>query len=738
MKNLLFAVIIGFSGWITPILSQNIPVYMDESKPLEERIDDVMSRLSTEEKVALLHAQSKFSSAGVARLGIPEVWMTDGPHGIRPEVLWDEWSQAGWTNDSCTAFPALTALAASWNPEMSMKYGVALGEEARYRKKTVVLGPGVNIYRTPLNGRNFEYMGEDPFLASQMVVPYIKGIQSNGVAACVKHFAVNNQETDRGSIDVQVDERALREIYLPAFKAAVQEGGTWAIMGAYNKFRGEHCCHNDYLLNTILREEWGFDGVVVSDWGGVHDTREAIHKGLDMEFGSWTDGLSWGASNAYDNYYLARPYLELIKSGEVGTEELDFKAKNVLRLIFRTEMDRSRPFGSMVGEEHSRAAREISQEGIVLLKNDGNILPINTSNVKKVAVIGENAIKMMTVGGGSSSLKAKYEISPLDGLRKRLEPAIEVSYARGYVGDLSTSYNNVSTGQDLSESRSEQELINEALSLAKDVDYVVFFGGLNKSEGQDAEGSDRASLDLPYAQDKLIDQLADINKNLVVVNISGNAVAMPWVEKVPAIVQGWFLGSESGNALADILTGDVNPSGKLPFSFPVKLTDNAAHSAGDYPGKDGLVKYNEGIFVGYRWHDLKNIKPLFSFGHGLSYTTYEYGKARVTSSRLSRDGKIICSLEVKNTGTRAGSEVVQLYISDKKSSLPRPPKELKGFTKVSLEPGETKVVEFTIDNSLLQFYDDKQAVWVSETGAFEALIGSSSSDIKTKVKFELK
>lgn len=738
MKHLLMTIVMGCAGWMMPLAAQELPVYLDDAQPLEDRVDDALSRLTTEEKVALLHAQSKFSSAGVARLGIPEVWMTDGPHGIRPEVLWDEWSQAEWTNDSCIAFPALTALAATWNVDMGMKYGMAIGEEARYRNKTVLLGPGVNIYRTPLNGRNFEYMGEDPFLASKMVVPYIQGVQSNGVAACVKHFAVNNQETDRGSIDVQVDERTLREIYLPAFKAAVQEGNAWAIMGAYNKFRGEHCCHNHYLLNQILREEWGFDGVVVSDWGGVHDTREAIYKGLDMEFGSWTDGLTWGASNAYDNYYLAQPYLKLIESGEAGTEELDEKAKNVLRLIFRTEMDRSRPFGSFATEAHGKAAREIAQEGIVLLKNEGNILPIDPAKTKKIAVIGENAIKMMTVGGGSSSLKAKYEISPLDGLRQRLEPDVEVVYARGYVGDVGGSYNNVSTGQDLNDDRSEAELIAEAIAIAKTADYVLFFGGLNKSEHQDSEGADRLSMDLPYNQDALIAELAKVNANFVVVNISGNAVTMPWINQTPAVVQSWYLGSETGPALAAILVGDVNPSGKMPFSYPVKLSDNSAHALGTFPGKDGVVKYTEGLLVGYRWHDQKNIKPLFSFGHGLSYTTFQYGKATLSSSTMAADGQVICSVEVTNTGQRAGSEIIQLYISDKKSSLPRPVKELKGFKKVKLEPGESTMVEFTIDASLLQFYDDQKSAWVAESGKFDAIIGASATDIKSTASFTLK
>ena len=738
MRQLLFGAGLLLLVGMGTLTAQDLPVFLDDKQDLETRIEDALQRLTIEEKVALLHAQSKFSSAGVPRLGIPEVWMTDGPHGIRPEVLWDEWEQAGWTNDSCTAFPALTALAATWNENMALRYGVAIGEEARYRKKTVLLGPGVNIYRTPLNGRNFEYMGEDPFLASKMVVPYVKGVQSNGVAACVKHYAVNNQETERGSIDVQVDERTLREIYLPAFKAAVQEGGAWAIMGAYNKFRGEHCCHNHYLLNQILREEWGFDGVVISDWGGVHNTREAIFKGLDMEFGTWTDGLSWGQSNAYDNYHLALPYLRLIRSGEVGTEELDAKARNVLRLIFRTEMNRNRPFGAFTGEEHSRAALEIAQEGIVLLKNDKQLLPLQVAAGQKIAVIGENAIKMMTVGGGSSSLKARYETSPLDGLKTALGPVVEVLFARGYVGDVGTEYNKVSTGQDLSDERSEAELFEEAEELAAQCDYVIFIGGLNKSHQQDSEGSDRLALDLPYNQDALIRRLAAINPNLVVVNISGNAVAMPWINEVPAIVQGWFLGSEAGNALANVLTGKVNPSGKLPFSFPVKLSDNAAHALGAYPGENGNVEYKEGLLVGYRWHDAKNIKPLFPFGHGLSYTHFSYSKLRMSAKEMKKGESLTCTITLTNNGDRDGSEVVQLYLSDKKSALPRPPKELKGFQKVELKAGESREVSFVINEDLLQYYNDREQAWAAEPGRFEVLVGASSQEIKAKAVFDLK
>ncbi len=737
------SMLLGLSLTALPVFAQT-PVYLDDSKPIEERVEDALSRMTVEEKVSMTHAQSKFSSPGVARLGIPEFWMTDGPHGIRPEVLWDEWDQAGWTNDSCVAFPALTCLAATWDPTVSMLYGKSIGEEARYRNKTVLLGPGVNIYRTPLNGRNFEYMGEDPYLAGRMVVPYIQGVQKNGVAACVKHYALNNQEVNRHTTNVIVDDRTLYEIYLPAFKAAVQEGNTWAIMGSYNLYKDQHVCHNQYLLNDILKGEWGFDGVVVSDWGGVHDTDQAITNGLDMEFGSWTNGLSNGTSNAYDNYYLAQPYLERIKSGKVGTKELDDKVRRILRLAFRTTMDRNRPYGTMRSPEHYEAARKIGEAGIVLLQNNNDLLPIDLDNTKKIAVIGENAVKMMTVGGGSSSLKVQREISPLDGIRNRVGNKAEVVYARGYVGDASGEYNGVVSGQNLKDDRTPEELIAEAVRVAGEADYVIFIGGLNKSAHQDCEDSDRAGLGLPYDQDKVITELVKANKNLIVINISGNAVAMPWVKEVPAILQAWFLGSEAGTAIAAVLTGDVNPSGKLPFTFPAKLEDVPAHQLGEYPGNEKVgnivnEKYNEGIFVGYRWTDKqKKVKPLFPFGYGLSYTTFEYGKPVADKKTMSADDTITFTVSVKNTGTREGQEVVQLYISDKKSSLPRPVKELKGFDKVKLAPGEEKTVSFTITKDALSFFDDAKHEWVAEPGKFEAVIAASAADIKGVVPFELK
>ncbi len=724
--------------------AQSLPVYLDPTKNVEERIEDALQRMTLAEKIRVIHAQSKFSSAGVPRLGFPDFWTDDGPHGVRPDVLWDEWEQAGQTNDSCVAFPALTCLTASWNPQLGMLYGKSLGEEARYRGKNMILGPGVNINRTLLNGRNFEYMGEDPFLASRMVVPYVRGLQSIGVAACVKHYALNNDEEYRHQVNVVVDDRALHEIYLPAFKAAVQEGKAWGIMGAYNLYKNQHNCHNQYLLNDILKRDWGFDGVVVSDWGGAHDTEQAIKNGLDMEFGTWTDGLTMGATNAYDNYYLARPYLKLIQEGKFTTRELDEKVRRVLRLFYRTTMDQTYKQGFLCSDAHYEAAQKIAEEGIVLLKNQGNVLPIDLRQAKRVLVVGENAIKMMTVGGGSSSLKVQREISPLDGLKARLAGKATVDYARGYVGDVTGNYNGVTTGQDLSEKRSADELIAEAVSKAKEADYVIFFGGLNKSDYQDCEGHDRKSYGLPYQQDRVITALAKANKNFIYVNISGNAVEMPWVKQVPAIVQGWFIGSQAGVALASVLVGDANPSGKLPYTWFKTLNDVPAHRLNSYPGTWRTDKkvidetYKEGIFVGYRWVDKDKTKPLFAFGHGLSYTSFDLSNLRLSQKKMTENDQLTATVTVKNTGHRAGAEVVQLYVSDLKSSLPRPQKELKGFKKVYLAPGETKDVDITIDRYALSFYHDKLQKWVAEPGDFEVLVGNASDHLPLKAKFTLK
>ncbi len=717
------------------------PVYLDDTQPIEARVKDALSRMTTAEKVAIIHAQSKFSSPGVQRLGIPGIWCTDGPHGIRPDVLWDEWEQAGATNDSCVAFPALTCLAATWDPDMAALYGKSIGEEARYRNKNVLLGPGVNIYRSPLNGRNFEYMGEDPCLTSAMVVPYVRGVQQNGVAACVKHYALNNQEVDRDHVNVLVDDRTLHEIYLPGFKAAVKEGGAWSIMPGYNKYNGDHACENSTLLLDILKGDWGFDGVAISDWGAVHNTEKVARNGLDMEFGSWTNGLNWGASNAYDNYYLAKPYLKLIEEGEMSTEELDDKDARVLRLIMRTEMNRNRPYGSLNSDEHYAAARRIGANGIVLLKNDGNLLPVAPS-ARKILVVGENAIKMMTVGGGSSSLKVQREVLPLDGIRAMAaQKGVEVAYERGYVGDVSGEYNGVTTGQNLNDGRSAEQLIADAVAAAREADMVIFIGGLNKSDHQDAEGCDRTDFGLPYGQDAVISALVEANPRTAVVMLTGNAYAMPWLNKVPSVVQGWYIGSEAGNALADVIFGEVNPSGKLPFTFAVDLKDYAAHAAGDaemYPGVDGDVKYKEGMAVGYRHTDrLKPARVNFAFGHGLSYTTFMLGKATLSDKTLPADGNVRVTVPVTNTGDRAGAEVVQVYVRDVKSSVERPLKELKAFKKVIVAPGRTVDVELTLDKSAFAYYNADAKRWEVEPGKFEILVGTAADAISSRLSMSV-
>ena len=748
MKHILFTALMAFAA-ASGVRAQQ-PAYLDSRLPVEQRIDDALSRMTLQEKIRVIHAQSKFSSAGVPRLGFPDFWTDDGPHGVRPDVLWDEWEQAGQTNDSCVAFPALTCLAATWNPSLAALYGRSLGEEALYRGKDMILGPGVNICRTPLGGRNFEYMGEDPFLTSTLVVPYIQGLQQNGVSACVKHYCLNNDEENRFNVNVKVSDRALHEIYLPAFKAAVQQGHVWAVMGGYNLYNDEHCCHNSITLNKILKGDWQFDGVVVSDWGGTHDTGQAVKNGLDMEFGSWTNGLSAGTSNAYENYYLATPYLKGIQEGKYTTRELDEKVHRVLRLYYRTTMNPARPHGFLCSDAHYDAARRIAEEGIVLLQNKGNVLPLSLKRGSRVLVVGENAVKMMTVGGGSSSLKVQHEVSPLDGLKARLEKdGIAVDYARGYVGDTGGSYNGVTTGQNLDDKRPADELVAEAVEKARHADCVVMFGGLNKSDYQDCEGHDRREYGLPYGQDRLIEALAKANPRLVYVNISGHAVAMPWRARVPAIVQGWYLGSESGRALAAVLTGDADPSGKLPFTWVKSLQQVGAHALDAYPGvwrREGGAQtpgniidetYKEGIYVGYRWTDLKRQQPEFAFGHGLSYTTFALGNLRADRETLTRDGRITFNVNVKNTGRRAGAETVQLYIHDCKASVDRPVKELKGFAKVLLQPGESRDVSITVDNAALSFYDEARHEWRSENGAFEAWVGTASDRLTLTKTFRL-
>ncbi|MBA0882452.1 glycoside hydrolase family 3 C-terminal domain-containing protein [Flavobacterium sp. BBQ-18] len=705
----------------------------NNSKSIETKIESIISSLTIEEKVAMCHAQSKFSTPGVERLGIPELWMSDGPHGVRGEINWDNWGYAGWTNDSITAFPALTCLAATFNPNLSKDYGISIGEEARYRKKEVLLGPGVNMYRSPLNGRNFEYMGEDPFLASKMVVPYIQGVQQNGVAACVKHYALNNQELWRGHINVEVSDRALHEIYLPAFRAAVEEGKVWSIMGSYNQYKGQFCGHNNILLNTILKKDWNFDGVVISDWGGVHDTKQAALNGLDIEMGTGTDGLTSSTKNAYDSYYLADPFLKLLKSGEIKEEVVNDKVRRILRLMFRTNMNPNRPFGRMNNQEHIDVARKIAGEGIVLLKNEASFFPIDASKKITIAVIGENATKPMTVGGGSSELKAKMEISPLDGLKNRYKNAT-IIHAMGYASGPSAYDRVIPSELDLN------KLKQEAIEAASKADIVLFFGGLNKNHLQDCEGSDRKEYKLPFGQDELLNEILKVNPNTGVVLISGNAVEMPWISKIKALMQTWYLGSIAGDAIADVISGDVNPSGKLPFSFPKKLSDNAAHSFGElsYPGDSINQYYKEDILVGYRWFDTKKIKPLFAFGEGQSYTTFELSKLNTDKKEYVKNEAILISGNVSNTGKRDGSEVVQVYIGKLNSKVKRAEKELKGFQKIAVKKGSTAAVSISIDVNSLSFYDESISDWNLEKGDYLIYIGNSSNTISKKIKITIK
>lgn len=699
---------------------------LNPNKSIEERIENALSLMTLEEKVALCHAQSQFCSAGVPRLGIPEINYTDGPNGIRQELMNNSYTHANWKTDSCTGFPALTCLSATFNPKIAYDYGKAMGEEALYRKKDVLLSPGVNIFRTPMNGRNFEFMGEDPFLTGQMAVPVIKGIQSNGVAASVKSIALSNQETNRKYINVFVSDRALHEIYLPAFKAAVEDGKTWTVMGSYSKLRGQHCCQNDLLLNKIVKTDWNFDGIILADWGGVHDTREAALNGLDIEMGTNTDG-NLSKYDDYNNYNLGFPFLRLLRNGEIPLRVIDDKCRRILRLIMRTSMNAERGFGRFVCEDHSTIARKVAEEGIVLLKNENKILPIPVGKYKKIAVIGENAIRNLTAGGGSSELKVKYEISPLEGLKAKYGNE-NIRFSYGYSAGPNT------WGKVVDSKLDRDSMFRAAVETAKNADIVLFIGGLNKSWFQETEGADRTSFNLPYNQDELIEAIQKVNKNTIVLLLSGTAVALPWLQKVPALLQCWYSGSEAGSAIANIISGEINPSGKLPFSFPKKLEDNGAMSFGkeSYPG-DSVVYYKEDILVGYRWFDTKKITPQFPFGYGLSYTSFEYGKITTDKKTYKTDEIITLTFSLKNTGKKDGSEVVQVYTSQPKASVLRPTKELKAFKKVFLKAGETQTVELNVKVKDMAFYNEQTQSWTVEPGEFILHNASSAADIKSSV-----
>jgi beta-glucosidase len=684
-------------------------------------IDSLISEMTLEEKVAMIHASSSFTTGGVPRLGIPEWTMSDGPHGVRKEHGRD-WAQDEGAFDSVTYLPVGVALAATWNPELGYEFGKVLGSEARARGKDVILGPGVNIIRTPLNGRNFEYMSEDPYLVSQMVVGYVKGVQEQDVAACVKHYAANNQEIERNTIDVEMSERALREIYLPGFKAAIVDAGAYTLMGAYNKFRGQFCTHNEYLVNKILKDEWGFGGAVVSDWGAVHDTKQALLYGTDVEMG--TD-LSMLPNPDYNKFYMANAAIEMIRTEQVAEAVIDEKVSRILGVMQKTNIFGERRAGAVNTKEHQATALKVAEEGIVLLKNSG-VLPLDNQKVKSIAVIGANADRKHAGAGGSSQVNAKYEITPLAGLRNHAGP-VSVTYAAGY--------------EIVKDKGANPELIEEATKAASAAEVVIYVGGWIhgytdgwNDNAYDAESLDKPSLTLPFGQDELIQAVMKANPNTIVVLMGGAAADMSkWNDKAKAILQAWYPGMEGGNALAKILFGQVNPSGKLPMTFPKKLSDVSAHALGEYPGQDGKVIYKDDIFVGYRYFDTQKIQPLFAFGHGLSYTTFQYGKPEVV-----RNGEEVhVKMKIKNTGSRSGGEVIQLYVKDVQASVPRPDKELKAFRKVFLEAGEEKELELTLTKEAFQYFDEGKMDWTMEPGRFVLSIGSSSRDIRQTAEIEL-
>lgn len=686
-------------------------LYLDPSEPIETRVEDLLSRMTLEEKVSMVHADSSFSTAAVPRLGIPERYFSDGPLGVR-ETLGPQYQAQGLGNDFSTAMPAGICLAATWDTNMAWIEGETIGEEARARHKDIMLGPAVNIYRTPFCGRNFEYFGEDPFLSGQIAVGYICGEQSQEVSSCVKHFALNNQEHERTSINVEADERALREIYLPAFKAAVQQGGVWSVMGSYNQFRGQHCCENDYLLNQILKNEWGFKGLVMSDWGGTHETREAALNGLDIEMGARRD-------NNYNNCYLGQRYIDGLKSGEFPMSGLDDKVRRSLRVMFATHVfDPGRTNGSLNTEAHERISRRVAEEGVVLLKNKGHLLPLNTTAIKTIAVIGENAVLQQDHGGGSSEIKSFYEISPLQGIVDRAGKNVNIIFSQGY------------------DTNGGPELADRAVAAAKAADVVIYIGGLHH-KGYDSEGADHPDYKLPYGQDELIRKIAAANPKTVVVLLGTPAEMDAWVGRVPAVLQAWYMGMEGGNALAAILFGDVNPGGKLPCSIAKRIEDSPAHALGAYPGENGTEVYKEGLLVGYRWFDTKKIEPQFPFGYGLSYTTFKYSNLKLVKGDDSGRTIVTAQFDIENTGNVPGAEVSELYVHERKPHLFRPEKELKGFKRVMLQPGEKQTVSIPLDETAFGYYDPDKKSWVAQKDRFQILVGGSSRDIYLKENFSL-
>jgi beta-glucosidase len=708
------------------------PIPFDVSK-FDKKIDSLIALMTIEEKIGMLHGNSMFATGGVERLGIPELKMADGPLGIREEISRNSWAPAGWDNDFATYYPAAGAVAATWNPELSYSFGNSVGQEARARDKDMLLSPAINIIRTPLGGRTYEYFTEDPFLNKKLAVPFIIGIQNNDVMACVKHFAVNNQETNRGTVDVQVDERTLREIYLPAYKAAVKEANAYSLMGAYNKFRGDYLCENDLMLNKILRDEWGFQGIVVSDWAAVHSTVKSLENGLDIEMGT---------PKPFNEYYLADKLIEAYYSGEISEAEINKHVKRILGVLFQVKAidGKNRIKGSLSTEAHFKDSYDVAAEAIVLLKNENNLLPLQLDGVKSIAVIGNNATKKNALGGFGAGVKTKREVTPLEGLQHKLPNGIKITYAEGYLERYSKNENDKKEQVTLHGPTTVDELdadkLEEALIAAKNADIAIIFAGSNRD--YETEASDRRDLSLPFGQEELIEKVLEVNPNTIVVMIAGAPFDLNRVkEKSSTLVWSWFNGSEGGNALADVILGKVNPSGKLPWTMPKNLNDSPAHATNSFPG-DETVTYKEEFLVGYRWFDTQNIEPLYPFGYGLSYSNFEFSNLKTDQFEYQENDTINVSFTIKNTGDFDGKEVAQLYVSKPKSSIKRAAQELKGFQKVLVKSRASENATILLPVKELAYYNVAKKDWVIEPGTYVLKLGNSSTAVKEEVSVTIK
>lgn len=742
------------------VLSVTIGAQSKRSSALlkfDTQVDNIIKQMTLEEKVNMLHGKFNMVSAGVERLGIADIHYADGPFGIREEMIPNGWTPLGWENDKATFFPTGSALAATWSPELAYAYGTGMAREARLRGKDMILGPAINIQRIPTGGRTYEYLSEDPFLSARLSVGYTKGVQDNGVAVSLKHFAVNNQENNRGTVNAIVDERTLREIYLPPFQAAVEEADAFGVMAAYNKVNGWWCAENDYLLNKVLRKEWGFAGMVISDWNGTHSTVHSVNHGLNVEMPG--------------KIYMGQALLDSVKKGIVSEKVIDQRVREILRVRFAIKPIPANEANTQMTSQpaQQKISYDVAVKAVVLLKNDG-VLPLNLKNKPTIAVIGQNAVQIMATGGMGAGVKTLYEVTPLQGLKNKIGDKANIIFAQGYEPTQYSFMRRRSTPEEQQKEAEAkalkvQQLTNEALEVAKKADIVLFIGGNNRAV--ETEGSDRVDIFLPSGQDELVKKIAAVNPNIITVLTSGAPNDLNVVKPLSkALVISWFNGTEGGNALADILVGNVSPSGRLPFTLPVKLEDSPAYALKNYPQgekkddvfatlvaeqdfgqkSNGAAKadikndgyYSEGSLVGYRWFDTKKVPVAYPFGHGLTYTTFEYSGLKSSKATYGKNDVISVTFNLKNTGKVAADEVAQLYVHRINPSVEWPSKELKAFQRVTLKPGESKVVTLEIPVKNLAYWNVKTQSWADDLCNIELQLGASAGDIKLKKQVTLK